>query len=253
MSMSQVAFLYGPGKKLSAQFGVDVSSLSSTDIGVAPLLAKTESIFQLHLGINFDSPNPHRRIQEPLTVSLNRRFRETGVESVLASMSETFPLLRCLDQITTPVQSGSSSTVHVTVRSPTVFQFHYPLLRARFRLSTRAQGNSTVWLLEDAQQSPSANPSQISTTVREKIYNSRGHGWQGLGDGAFSSLARVGSLLEEFHSCLGECPPVAIQEEKGAPGQAGTANPRPQEGPRAPVTPQPPAGMSAKANVITID
>lgn len=252
MSMSQVAFSYGSEKKLSAQFAVEVSSPSSTDVGVAPFLSKTKSVFQLHLGINFDSPSPHRRIQEPLTVFLNRRFRETGVESVLASMSETFPLLLCLDQMTAPTQSGSS-TVHVTVRSPGIFQFHYPLLRARFSLSTRVQHSSAVWLLEDNNRYPTADHSQVLTTVREKIYNSRGDGWQGLGDGAFATLAKVGNLLLELHSCLGNCPSVPVQEAQGAPAQAGTADLHPQEGPTAPVTPQPPAGMSANANVITID
>lgn len=246
MSLSRVMFLYGPQKKFSAQFAIDVSSSSSADIDMAPLLSKTNSLLQLHLGISFESPSPHRRIQEPLTVTLNQRFREDGVEPILTFMSETFPLLQCLDRITNPTQSGSPMVL-VTVRSPDLFQFHYPLLKARFRLSMSPRRDKTLWLLEDVDQPPSASHSQVSTTVGERVYNSRGDGWQGLGDGAQSELEKVGNLISELHSCLGTCPPVIIQEEPATQAQAGPSNRPSQPGP----TPQP--GMSAQANVITID
>ncbi|KAJ5172249.1 hypothetical protein N7492_004842 [Penicillium capsulatum] len=251
ISLSHVLFLYGPDKKFSARFGIDVTDTRpSASTKMAQSLSKAEPLFQLRLGVRFDAPSPHRRIQEPLTVSLNQRFGETGVESVLASMSETFPLLQCLDRIMNLTQSGSS-IVHVTVRSPTLYRFHYPFLKACFQLSTRPRQNRTVWLLEDANKVEPG--SQVSTTVRESIYNSRGDGWQGMGDGALSVLGKVGNLLSELHRCLGNCPPEPVREQNETQVQNGTANQRSQQGPAVPLAQPPQAEMSAKANVITID
>lgn len=255
LSLSRIAFLYGPDKKYSAQFGIDVLGPSpSTYNDLSHALSKTESLFQLRLGISFDSPSPHRRIQEPLTVTLNRRFRETGVESVLASMTETFPLLQCLDQITNPTQR-ESPIVHVTVRSATVFQFHYPLLKARFRLSTRLKQGRTVWLLENAIQTHSADQSQAYAMVRKKIYNSKGNGWQGLADGAVSAPVMVGNLLTELHSCLGACQPESNEQEGDKnheqPGLVDQRSVAP--GAQPPKTsPQQPLELG-KADIITID
>ncbi|KAJ5760055.1 Mediator complex subunit Med14 [Penicillium odoratum] len=251
LSLSQVTFLYGPSQKFAARFDIDVSGHSLSDyIGGHHGLSNADPLFRLHLKVGFDSPSPHRRIQEPLTVALNHRFSETGVDSILGYMSDTLPLLQCLDQITKTAPT-ESSVVHVTARSPMVFQFHYPRLNYRFRLSARPRQGRMVWLIEDFNRS---NQSSHSTgTVKDKIYNSKGDGWQGLGDGAISSLEKIGHLLSELHSCLGACPPEPSVQNTTKQGEqhsrtgsiinaAKLANPSPQK-----------TDILGNTDIITID
>lgn len=221
LSLSQITFSYGTNLSSTARLSINVSDLSpSTNIDIPSALSSPNPLFRLHLRIDFDAPSLHRRIQESLTVALNERFSESGVEPALNAIKETSSLLVTLDQITKSVQSPSSSVVHITVRSPTVFQINYSQ-KARFRLSTRPRQGRTVWLLEDfnSMRTPEQEQSysQISTAVRDKVYNSRGDGWQGLGDGALSSLEKVGNLLNTLHGCLAGCEPVPEPEPVAQP------------------------------------
>lgn len=231
LSLSQVAFLYGPDQKFAARFDINISGPSLSDCVDAPHgLSNTGPLFRRHLKVEFDSPSPHRRIQEPLTVALNHRFSETGVDSILGFMTDTFPLLQCLDQITRAVPT-ESSTVHVIARSPMVFQFRYPRLNYRFRLSARPRLGRMVWLLEDSNRSNSPEGSHSARTVKDKIYNSKGDGWQGLGDGAISFFEKIGNLLYELHSALGACPPEPnVQKIERQGEQASTAEQHSQAG-----------------------
>jgi mediator of RNA polymerase II transcription subunit 14 len=257
LSLSQISFSYGPNKKLAGRFGVDISGPSlSTFVDVPQALSKADPLFQLRLRVSFDSPSPHRRISESLTVALNHRFAESGVDSILGFMSDTFPLLHCLDQITLKPAQTESSLVHVTVRTPVSFQIHYPRLKSRFRLSARPRQGRSVWVLEDSNQSGSPDQSQIAAAVREKVYNSKGDGWQGLGDGAMSTVDKVGVLLSRLHECLAACHVVpSRQGEEGKPEQPASGPPRPQGIPMPPkpakASPQK-SGMG-KADIIMID
>ena len=258
MSLSQLAFVYDHDKKLTGRFDIDVSGPRLSDhVDISRVLSNPVPLFRLHLKISFDAPSPHRRIQQSLTVALNRRLTKVGVDSVLESMHDTFPLLQCVEKITkTP--PTESSIVHVIVRSPTAFQLHYPRLNYRFRLSIRPRQGGMVWLLEDSHPSNTSEKSASAAVVREKIYNLRGDGWQGLGDGAISSLELVGSLLSELHSCLSSCQPESNQQEFGNnsnppnveqyPQASGLPGPGKQE-----PAPLRNADVLGKADVITID
>lgn len=260
LSLSQVTFSYGPDHRLSGQFDIDVSGPSLSEyIDIRHSLSKNNPLFRLRLRVGFESPSPHRRISESLTVALNRRFADTGVVYVLGSMSDTLPLLRCLDQITTrPPQSGSN-VVHVTVRGPTVYQIHYPRLKTRFRLSLRPCKGRTVWVLEDSSQSGMPGRGQILAALKEKVYDAKGEGWQGLGDGALSSIDKVGNLLFGLHECLGSCylEPI-VKDGEGKPAQPDAAKKLPRGSPAVAVThpqnasPQN-AGAMSNADIITID
>ncbi|KAJ5387304.1 hypothetical protein N7509_009845 [Penicillium cosmopolitanum] len=253
LSLSQIAFKYGETKLHSARLSIDVSEPPlSSYTEVKAVLSNSNPLFRLRLRIDFDSPSPHRRIQESLTVALNERFSESGVESALASIAETFPLLHSLEQITKPVQP-TSSVIHIIVRSPTVFQIHYAQ-KARFRLSARPRQGRTVWVLEDFKsgvgqaQAQAQGQSQIFTSVREQVYNSKGDGWQGLGDGALSSTEKVGNLLAKLHECLSSCAPEPIPEptKQEKAQQFGTvAQSQPPPGP-APVQAQAPVTSAPK-------
>ncbi|KAJ5524866.1 Mediator complex subunit Med14 [Penicillium frequentans] len=258
LSLSQVAFLYGPDQSFAARFDINVSGPSLSDCIDAPHgLSKTDSLFRRHLKVNFDSPSPHRRIQEPLTVALNHRFSETGVDSILGFMTDTFPLLQCLDQITMAVPT-ESSVVHVTARSPMVFQIHYPRLSYRFRLSARPRQGRMVWLLENSNRSDSPEGSHSTSTVKDQIYNSKGDGWQGLGDGAISSLENIGNLLYKLHSSLSACPPEPNMQKTRRQGQQGNTAEQQQAGDiissaKLETASPPKTDVLGNADVITID
>lgn len=251
-SLSQVAFSYGLEQKFAAQVDIDVPDPSISDhIDISHALSMADPLFHMRMKISFESPSPHRRIQEALTVALNTHFAKSGVSTVLAYMLRTFPLLQSLDKIvSTPT---GSSIMHVTVRGPTDFQFHYPQLQSRFRLSTRPQKGRVVWLLEDSNKQPVSGTEHVSNAVREKIYNMKGTGWQGQGDGAISELDTIGGLLSELQACLSACPPVPQPSEPEVKQLGGIG--APQAGipvAQAPVAPQrvePPNNP----DIITID
>ncbi|OQE20449.1 hypothetical protein PENSTE_c013G01512 [Penicillium steckii] len=271
LSLSEIVFSYGQGNGLSARIGIDVSRPSPTDlIEIATSLSNQNSFFRLRLRIDFDSPSPHRRIQESLTVALNERFSESGVDYALSSIAETSPLLYSLDRITKPSQQ-TSSVVHIIVRTPTVFQLNY-FRKAQFRLSIRPRQGRTVWLLEDfnpktsyvQNQGQDQDPAQAYTVVREQVYNSKGTGWQGLGDGALSSIEEVGNLLNKLHECVSDCPLEAIkqEQEQSSKPQPNTVTvkqqqqqpppPPPTAVPKVETSPQKPV-VGNNADVITID
>jgi mediator of RNA polymerase II transcription subunit 14 len=256
LSLSEVSFFYGPNKKLSGRFDIDVLGPSlSSYVDISQALLNANPLFQLRLRVSFDNPSPHRRISESLTVALNHRFAESGVDSTLGFICDTFPLLHCLDQITLKSAHTESSLVHVTVRTPVSFQVHYPRLKSRFRLSVRPRHGRSVWVLEDANVTGVLNRSQIIAAVREKVYNSKGDGWQGLGDGAMSNIDKVGGLLSRLHECMCACLVPIEQGDEGKQTQPATVPPRPQGVP-VPIKPakaSPQKGGMGKADIITID
>ncbi|EPS31264.1 hypothetical protein PDE_06219 [Penicillium oxalicum 114-2] len=267
ISLSQCSFLYGPEKKMLAKFGLEVSGpaiTSDTDIG--QLMSRSDPIYQLRLKLSFDRPSPHRRIQESLTFALNDRFAETGIDHVLCLMADSFPILCSFDEIVTKSASSETALVYITVRSPTSYQIHYPRQRYRFSLFAHLRRGKTEWVLDDANRDwPSTEPHPVSAVVREQIYNARGDGWQGLGDGARASIHRVGNLLHKLHDCLGTCPPVPEPVKRGANGAARPSIPakseiqpqslKPVPPPAANPTNVSPKKKAAKGNnnVITID
>ncbi|KAJ5291145.1 Mediator complex subunit Med14 [Penicillium angulare] len=258
LSLSHLAFTYGSDKQFGARFDINVSGPTLADhVENSRALYSSDPLFSLQLRISFDNPSPHRRIQQALTVVLNQRFTETGVNSVLGFMSDTFPLLQCLDRITksTPTES---SIVHVVVRSPTVFQFHYPQLSRRYRLSARPRKGRMLWLLENSSQSEPSEKSHSASITRERIYKSKGDGWQGLGDGAIASLEKIGNLLSELHSCLSTCTPEPNQQKLATTGQKPiTSEQSKQNAPSGAVKleaiPLQKPDTLGKADVITID
>lgn len=258
-SLSQVAFSYGPDNSISGHFDINVEGPSfSEPIDIGHVLSKVDPLFQLRLRVGFSGHSPHRRISESLTVALNDRFVDTGVESVLRIMSETLHLLYCFDQIIAKSEQ-SGQPVHITVRDPTVFQMHYPRLETRFRVSLRRRKGCPVWVLEDASSSGASDRSSILTLVKEKVYKSQGGDWQGLGNAALADIDKVGNLIFRLQECLSSCyleldtkdeeekpeHQSAVQELSHGGQAGGAAKP-------AKASLQRPGGTS-NADIITID
>lgn len=254
LSLTQVSFSYGPDARFAGQFSIDVSGPSlSEPVDLSHVLSKNDALFQLRLRLSFESPSPHRRLSESLTGALNQRFTSIGAHSILGIVSHTFPVLHCFDQITSKQAQSGSFVVNITVRAPTVYLIHYPHLKMRFQLSVRSRKGQPTWVLENT--SP-RNQGQVATEVKKKIYQSRGEGWQGLGDGAMATADNIGNLLLELHGCLSACQP-GLEGESNLPIQSGTSR-GPQAGSSGAAAnptnaPSQQAGGMRSADVITID
>jgi mediator of RNA polymerase II transcription subunit 14 len=249
LSLSQIAFLYGGHTQYPASFDIGVQGPSLSDhVDVTSAISQTKPIFQMDLNIKFDSSSPHRRIQEALSVDLNNPSTRTGVEKTLALLDTTLPLLRSLDQITDPWNSMNRSIVHITVRKPTEYLFHYPRLKSRFQLNLTLHQDMWTWILKDANGRDQSGRGQIITATREKIYQSRGEGWQGLADGATASSTKIGNLILVLHECM-NAPNLELEKVEAKPEQFSEQI-RIKSAPSAPS--QQPIGLG-NTDVITID
>ncbi|CAI7571485.1 unnamed protein product [Penicillium bialowiezense] len=247
LSLSQVAFTYGTDTRYSASFEVGAQGPSLFDhVDVAGAISAKKPLFQLKLGVKFETSSPHRRIQEALTVDLNNPTTRTGVDQTIELLSITLRLLMSFDQLA-PASATDPSIVIVTVRRPTEYLIHYPRLKSRFNLSIRTHRDRPVWVLKDANGMDQPGRSQVVAATKEKIYQSKGEGWTGLRDGATASTTRIGNLVLALHECMNtpnlqldeiEIKPQHVPEQRA---QGITSAPQQQ-----------PIGMGA-SDVITID
>jgi mediator of RNA polymerase II transcription subunit 14 len=203
LSLSRISFVYGPEKRFCAFFDISAEGPSLSDhVDVADAISKSKPLFQLKLAIKFENSSPHRRIQEPLTVALNQRSSEGGVESILQLLALTLPLLQSLDQITPQSSQVDPSIVQITVRRPTVYLIHYPRLKSRFHLSAVTHQDRLVWMIRDANGMNQSGRDPVTAMIQEKIYQSNGDGWTGLGDGVIANINNVENLILELHQRL---------------------------------------------------
>lgn len=205
LSLSQLAFTYGHDTKYSASFDIDVQGPSLSEcVDVAGAISANKSLFQLKLGITFDNATPHRRIQEALTVNLNTSTTRTDVDQTIELLSITLRLLMSFDQMTSSSNPVNHSIVNITVRRPTEYMIHYPRLKSRFQLSMKIHQDKPIWLLRDANRVGQPSQTQVDRLTKEKIYQSKGDGWIGLGDGATASTTKIGNLVLALHGCMSD-------------------------------------------------
>ncbi|KAL5048538.1 mediator of RNA polymerase II transcription subunit 14 [Aspergillus fruticulosus] len=204
LSLSRVGFSYGPSKDLFAQLDIgEPQPQFPTEIDLLKLAFKTDHLFHLRLSISFDHSNPHRRIQGPLTSNLNRPTAEAGLDILTELLSFTFPLMRAFDRFMANPSHNEPSKVHVTVRNATSFQIHYPNEKCRLRLVAHQHQNQPVWVLRDVPSSQDGSgESEFKHKLRERLYNSKGTGWRGLGNGVIAEPVYIGDLLDELDRCL---------------------------------------------------
>ncbi|KAL4885377.1 mediator complex subunit MED14-domain-containing protein [Aspergillus karnatakaensis] len=204
LSLSHIDFAYGPEKNLLARIEINESDISSTT-----------RLFRLRLGIKFDSSNPHRRIQNSLASGLNHPTTDAGLDSTIDLLPFTLPLMRAFNRLT----SGCDGLkVHVIVRSARSFQIHYPLEGWRFQLVAHQHQNQPVWVLKDVVRGTGEHK------LHESLYNSKGTGWRGLGNGAIADAYHVGNLLDELDRCLASvrAAPATKVDAPTAPAVQGT-------------------------------
>ncbi|KAL2802275.1 mediator complex subunit MED14-domain-containing protein [Aspergillus granulosus] len=204
LSLSRIGFAYGQNRDLSAQLDIGTSvSLPSTELDPVRLATKTDRLFQLRLHIQFSHLNPHRRIQGPLASNLNRPSADAGLDTMAELLSFTLPLMQALDKIVANPTKNEPLKLHVTVRTAKSFQLHYPLEDCRFQLMAHQHQGRPVWVLKDITGAQSATgESSLRQNLRDSLYNSKGDGWRGLGNGVVAEPDRVGNLLEHLDKCL---------------------------------------------------
>nr|Q5AW92.2 RecName: Full=Mediator of RNA polymerase II transcription subunit 14; AltName: Full=Mediator complex subunit 14 [Aspergillus nidulans FGSC A4] len=204
LSLSRLGFAYGPNKELLAQLDIgETQPQLPTEMDPLKLAFRTGHLFHYRLSISFDHSNPHRRIQGPLASNLNRPTAEAGLDTLTEILSFTLPLMQALDRFMANPSRNESSIVHVTVRNATSFQIHYPYEKCRLRLVAHQHQNQPVWVLRDVLsfQDGSCEP-EFKHKLQERLYNSKGTGWRGLGNGVIAEPDHIGDLLDELDRCL---------------------------------------------------
>ncbi|EAW13787.1 mediator of RNA polymerase II transcription subunit 14 [Aspergillus clavatus NRRL 1] len=200
LSLSQVAFAYGPRRSLAAVMDIGMSKLSNSEqLDPVDILARTDPLLLLRLGIRFDHSNPHRRIQGSLAAILNHTSNKAALDSVAEILSFTLPAMRTLDQITSNLSRGEPARLQVVVRNAFTFLLHYINYALRFELTASQHAGRLTWVLRESGD-PQVGPGQdqIRAKLRDTLYNSNGNGWKGLGNGVVADVEGVCSVISNL-------------------------------------------------------
>ncbi|KAL2866359.1 mediator of RNA polymerase II transcription subunit 14 [Aspergillus lucknowensis] len=204
LSLSRMHFAYGPRRDLSAQLEIGTSQfLPPSGLDPVRLASRMDHLFHLRLGIRFDHLNPHRRIQGPLASNLNRPTVDAGLDTLAELLSFTLPLMRALDRLMANPTKNEPLKLHITARNAKSFQIDYPLEGCRFQLIAHQHQGQPVWVLKDicsAKNEIGNSPPKLK--LQESLYNSKGDGWRGLGNGVVAGPDHVGNLLDGLDKCL---------------------------------------------------
>lgn len=204
MSLSCITFVYGPGKNLTANIDVNVSRpMPSAGIDLAGAASNSDSLFPLRLGITFDHPNPHRRVQESLASSLNNASTDASLDSLFGLLLLTLPLLRAFDRITANATRNEPLKAQIIARNAKTFLIHYPAANFRFMVVAGQHLNRMTWILRTVSDTKDRSPHNPQLNkVQEKLYKSKGDGWKGLGNGAVAEADKVLNLILELDGCF---------------------------------------------------
>lgn len=197
LSLSRIAFAYGPEKSLSAY--IDIETLSRIKADPVGFSSHTHPLFHLRLSISFGLSNPHRRIQGPLTSILNNSPANASIDSVTELLSFTLPLMQAFDQIMTNQSHEKHLKMQVIVRNAKNFIIHYPNQNLRFQLQSYCNKTQMDWILRDGSyaQGPSAKK-QLDSDFKTRLFKAKGDGWKGLGSGIVADADKIGNFILEL-------------------------------------------------------
>lgn len=204
LSLSHVTFAYGPEKDLLATLNIETSMLSShIEFDPNVLASQSQSLFHLRIGVSLEHPNPHRRIQNSLESTLNHSAADAGLDTVAELLILTLPLMRALDQMLVNPSYQRQIRVQVTVRNAKTFHFHFPAQKFHFQLAATHHRSHVVWILRElSKPREGSSHDQLKLRLQERLYNSKGDGWRGLGNGVVAEIDKVGNLLAELDKCF---------------------------------------------------
>ncbi|PGH19073.1 hypothetical protein AJ79_00107 [Helicocarpus griseus UAMH5409] len=208
VTLSHVRFAYAANEdaRASINFNYHEHALTS-DIDTITLLSKQTPLMHLRTSIDFHPQNPHRRIKESLTATLNGSHSGAapGLETVLRLLVITLPVLKALDHICIDPATGrpGNSRLQVTARSSKVFHLRYPSIRYRFCIQITLRRDRVIWALKDMTvASEKVGQEALEQKLVESIYTTRGDGWQGLDNGAIANAEGVEGLLSTLHAVV---------------------------------------------------
>ncbi|CRG84648.1 Mediator of RNA polymerase II transcription subunit 14 [Talaromyces islandicus] len=215
VSLSQLSFAYGQQEDLRAHISINVNrSGSLPDLDASILCSQSQSLFRLTFDISFDNPNPHNRIRQPLATIMNQSGPGVGIFSVLQNLKFTLPMLRSLDRLVAEPLRNPALKVHISVRSAKEYQIHYSGSQFRFLLTAAYRHERLVWTLKHIAKIQNRREMEeaVATKLKEKVFDGRGAGWQGIGNGAVAEVNEVGNLLSELDSCFSDVSITAPME-----------------------------------------
>ena len=218
-------------------------------------MSKPDSLFRLHLSINFGNSNPHRRIQESLTSVLNNDYADFSLDSVLDLLSITLPLLQTLDRITANNSLNEPLAVQVTVRNAKTFRISYPAAKRQMQWTAGRHMNQLKWILKDVSNADQDKSSRanITTNLQETLYDSRGDGWKGLGNGAVAEVDGVCNLILELHKCLADAQTNSETTTSGSKGDGALPDAASKAQSIETGQPRPPGNKGENSDIIMID
>ncbi|KAE8375797.1 mediator of RNA polymerase II transcription subunit 14 [Aspergillus bertholletiae] len=204
LSLSHVTFAYGPEKDLIATLNIETSMPpSSIELDPIFLASRTKPLVHLRLGLSLEFPNPHRRIQRSIESILNHSTTDAGLDNVAELLLLTLPLMRALDQILMNPSNKQPLRLQVTVRNAKTYQIHYPAQNFRFQLVATHHLSHMIWVLKElGSPEEGSSQDQLKSKLRERLYNSKGDGWRGLGNGVVAKIDKVENLLTELDKCF---------------------------------------------------
>jgi mediator of RNA polymerase II transcription subunit 14 len=228
VSLSKLSFVYAPQEDLLANMFIRLTGPGpAVDYDAAALRLHNESLFSLRLDISFNNSSPHNRIKPSLAMILNRTGPGYGVGSVLQLLTLTLPVLHALDNLVAAPQHNSALRIHISVRGAQTYQLYYSGLRFRFLLNASHRRDRVVWTLKDVSSEVSRESEKgVEAKLQDRIYNGKGNGWQGLGNGAVAEVDQVGNLLSDLDSCFADAQPAASSEH-AQPVRHGAAERKP--------------------------
>ncbi|KAL2374366.1 hypothetical protein RJ035_006042 [Blastomyces gilchristii] len=230
VNLSKIKFAYAADEDARASFNFNYHEQTlASDINSITLLSKQTPLMLLRMSIDFHPQNPHRRIKESLTATLNglrpAAGSGTGLEAVLQLLVVTLPVLKALDRMTTESHVGhpANSGLQITARSSKIFYIRYASIRYRFCVHAGLRRDRVVWILREMTIAPEkAGRQPLENKLKEHIYGARGDGWQGLGNGAIAEYEKIGNLLSTLHRVMAEY----ISSEAGGASGSNTLGSR---------------------------
>ncbi|KAI9045115.1 mediator of RNA polymerase II transcription subunit 14 [Aspergillus affinis] len=197
LSLSRVAFAYGPEGSLSSHLDIETLPRKGLDS------SQPHPMFHLRLSITFACSNPHRRIQGPLTSILNHSSADTSLDAVTELLSLTLPLMQAFDQIMLNQSYRGHLKMQVIVRNAKTFIIHYPNQNLRFSLRAGQIKEQLIWILHYTGGPQDPLPKNLpDPDFKSRLFNSKGDGWKGLGSGVVADVDKVGNLILELDKCI---------------------------------------------------
>ena len=203
VSLPRLCFTYATAPQLSAQLTF------STD-GSLPARLKLEPA----------DVNPHLRIRVMLEKALHG---ESWFRSFALSLSITLPLLRTFENL--EAKHLAKQSLIVRPRSPTWYHLSYKapyppcIFQVRARSKTRASKHIIRWHVEAAREKVDGSkvwPEDLTKALKE-LWQEKGEGWFGIGNGAIANVNGVALVLEKLDQVVRRFP-MPEDPSDSAPG-----------------------------------